>query len=303
MRIRKWIQCAAFMLTVMILFNGGINRVFAMDFIDAGQIGEQYEEAVAYMTEEGVLSGFPDGSFRPFDTLTREQGAKIVVYMLLGEEDADKLTCDRDLYDDVAADRWSAPCIGWCTDRGILNGYGDGKFGPADELTGMQFAKMLLCAFHWEADGRYTGSFWSDAVQEDGMLYGLFAGDEEMCSHAPLQRRQAALMAYNAEHEQRVDFVSAVQETDQNSDEQNTSMSIVEIDPVPAAAERDDESQIVEREPVRIIEKPENNERAKEEEESEPVNNEQNEGENPNDDMSQWSIMPGILDPFEGELD
>ena len=43
----------------------------------------------------------------------------------------------------MAADRWSAACIAWCTERHILDGYGDGNYGPDDELTREQLAAIL----------------------------------------------------------------------------------------------------------------------------------------------------------------
>nr|MCR4577402.1 S-layer homology domain-containing protein [Clostridiales bacterium] len=154
---------------------------------------------VVAMTDNDILAGFPDGSFRPQGTLTREQAAKIVVYMLLGAEQAESLTCGEAPYTDVKATRWSAPYIAWCSDEAILHGYGNGVFGPEDTLTGMQFAKMLMCAFNESSKSRYTGSKWAESVQEDGTRLGLFKGDAGMCSHGQLQRQQAALMAFNAE--------------------------------------------------------------------------------------------------------
>ena len=168
-------------------------------FSDEGQIGTQYVEAVRRMAELGVLNGFPDGSFQPDGTLTREQGAKIVAYIVLGGN-AEELECCAAPFEDVAVYRWSAPCIAWCAGREILLGYGDGRFGPADTLTGDQFAKMLLCALGLAREGNYVGlgDAWSAAVRGDGDACGLYEGDYDMASSLPISRQQAALMAFNA---------------------------------------------------------------------------------------------------------
>lgn len=171
----------------------------AAGYHDSGDVGTAYRDAVARMSEAGVLNGFPDGTFRPAEALTREQGAKLITYMLLGAGAAEALTCDKAPYDDVAANRWSAPSIAWCTDRHILDGYGGGRFGPADQLTGQQFAKMLLCAYGLGENARYVGSSWAANVSADSGKLGLFAGDPAMDSGQPLQRQQAALMAVNAQ--------------------------------------------------------------------------------------------------------
>ena len=169
-------------------------------FTDEKQIGTAYMTAVDMMTSRGVLNGFPDGSFQPQGTLTREQGAKIITYMALGEE-VSRLTCTSAPFDDVKADRWSAPCISWCAERQILLGYGDGRFSPEDTLTGEQFSKMLLCALGLARVGNYVGlgGAWADAVREDGKAAGIYAGDASMGSSAPISREQAALLAYNAQ--------------------------------------------------------------------------------------------------------
>ena len=171
----------------------------AASYPDRTEIGPAYTRAVEHLTDQGILQGYDDGTFRPAVTLTREQGAKIITYLLLGQKDADALTCDKAPYTDVAASRWSAPVIAWCTDRHILDGYGGGTFGPADQLTGRQFAKMLLCAYELGDRARYVGGGWAANVSADGGSLSLFAGDGGMDGDTPLQRQQAALMADNAQ--------------------------------------------------------------------------------------------------------
>ena len=60
------------------------------DFNDSAEITNT--EAVDVMTAIGVFEGTDKGAFNPTGILTREQAAKIVAVMLLGEEDANKLS-------------------------------------------------------------------------------------------------------------------------------------------------------------------------------------------------------------------
>ncbi len=46
-------------------------------------------------------------------------------------------------FDDVPADAGIAPAIRWAASEGIVNGYGDGRFGPDDPVTREQMATML----------------------------------------------------------------------------------------------------------------------------------------------------------------
>ena len=171
----------------------------ALAFSDEEEIDNPYRDAVAAMTERGVLEGFEDGSFRPEESLTREQGAKIITYLCIGREAAEALVCRQAPFDDVAADRWSAPYIAWCVEKGIINGYGNGCFGPTDALTGDHYAKMLLCALGLGREDKtaYTGPDWFKAVREDAEAAGLYDGDPAMASGEPLNRSQAALLSWN----------------------------------------------------------------------------------------------------------
>lgn len=188
------LHCFSVILALMLFIPS-----FAVSFSDSGDIGQAYITAVDEMAVLSVISGFPDGSFQPHGTLTREQGAKITAYMILGDS-IGTLTCTSAPFDDVAADRWSAPCILWCSENKILLGYGGGLYGPSDTLTGDQFAKMLLCAFKLSRNGDYSGlgDDWYRYVRDDGAYCGLYDGDGSMITDKPISRQQAALMAYNA---------------------------------------------------------------------------------------------------------
>lgn len=167
-------------------------------FTDASSIGAVYLEAVKAMAEKGVLNGFEDNSFRPKAYLTREQGAKIVTYLLLGHEEAEALQCEKSPFTDVASERWSAASIAWCAENQILHGMGDGSFRPEETLTGAQFAKMLLCAYGLGEPERYVGDDWLMNISADGDELSIFAGDEKMRDNTPLERQQAALLSVNA---------------------------------------------------------------------------------------------------------
>lgn len=49
-----------------------------LNFTDSSEIAPYAINAVSYMVEKGIISGFSDGSFKPFDGCTRAQAAKIL---------------------------------------------------------------------------------------------------------------------------------------------------------------------------------------------------------------------------------
>ena len=135
----------------------------AKDFTDNSKIN--YEEAVEVMSTLGVVGGYTDGSFNPQGTLTRGAAAKIICNLILGTTTADALTADAAPYKDVATTNVFAPYIAYCAKEGIISGYADGTFRPANTLTGYAFMKMLLGALGLQADKEgYTGPNWSISV-------------------------------------------------------------------------------------------------------------------------------------------
>ena len=46
-------------------------------------------------------------------------------------------------FSDVAPDAWYSEAVAWAAERGIVSGYGNGLFGPGDNITREQLAVML----------------------------------------------------------------------------------------------------------------------------------------------------------------
>ena len=181
---------AAVMLMGMMVVGAG---AASKDFTDASDI--KNVEAVDVMVALGVLEGGDKGDFQPNSILTREQAAKIICYMLLGEEAAEKLATSGAVFTDVAADRWSAPFIGYCVNLGILAGDGNGHFFPEGKLTGAAFAKMLLVALGYDPKiENYTGNSWTINVAADAIEAGI--SPKGLVLTNELSRQDAAQMAF-----------------------------------------------------------------------------------------------------------
>ena len=167
------------------------------DFTDADKIGTAYTEAVGVMTGIGVIKGMGDGTLSPTGNYTRAQAAKIITYMLIGEKAAESLVCTTAPFEDVAANHWAAGYIAFCVEQGIIDGMSATTFEPEGQLTGFQWAKMLLCAVGFGSKGEFVGSSWSLNTAKVAHNVGLFDGDLAGADHVALQRQQAILYAFN----------------------------------------------------------------------------------------------------------
>ena len=169
----------------------------AKDFTDNSKIN--YSEAVDVMSAVKVIDGYADGSFNPSATLTRGAAAKIICNLILGPTAASALVADAAPYKDVAANHPFAGYIAYCQKTGIISGYADGTFKPANSLTGYAFMKMLLGALGYKADVEgYTGPNWSINVAKQAINAGLNKGLKgDFNGVKAVNREEACLYAFN----------------------------------------------------------------------------------------------------------
>ena len=169
----------------------------AKDFTDDSKL--TYKEAVDVVSALKIVDGYKDGSFNPQATLTRGAAAKIICNMILGPTTASALVADAAPYKDVPANHTFAGYIAYCQKEGIISGYADGTFRPANTLTGYAFMKMLLGALGYDSDVEgYTGPNWSIAVAKRALNAGLaddMKGDFNGVK--AVTREEAALFAFN----------------------------------------------------------------------------------------------------------
>lgn len=87
-----------------------------------------YADAINYVQEEGIVSGYPDGTFRPDDEINRAEFTKIVVGSAYTLKDAKP--SGKALFRDVKGTEWFAPYIEKAVDEGIVQGYSSGGDMP-----------------------------------------------------------------------------------------------------------------------------------------------------------------------------
>ncbi len=114
--------------------NGGADCP-SRGFSALGSVGRWYHEAVDYVLEHELMTGYRSGIFGPNDTLSRAQLAQIL-YNREGKPSAVSGSASTSTaFTDVASGAWYGPAVTWAAERGIVSGYGDGRFGPNDNIT------------------------------------------------------------------------------------------------------------------------------------------------------------------------
>lgn len=156
---------------VLSLVLGSFGMAFAAPLSDVA--GEKCEEAVNVLTDLGVVTGYPDGSYKPENIVTRAEMAVIVV-RALGLADYAVGTAK---FSDMAG-HWSNPYVAYATGLGIIDGYPDGTFKPDNTVSYDEAAKMLVAALGYTPDS-LTGTWPANYVVKAkslGILDGIKAG-------------------------------------------------------------------------------------------------------------------------------
>ncbi|MGV2882952.1 S-layer homology domain-containing protein [Paenibacillus taichungensis] len=101
---------------------------------------------ISKLVEQGIITGYADGTFKPSQSVTRAQLAKIMVGALNLKPDASEAT----QFKDVNKDLWYAGYIGALVKSGIAQGTSKESFSPNKSVTREELAVFFVRAFGWE---------------------------------------------------------------------------------------------------------------------------------------------------------
>lgn len=116
-----------------------------------------YYDAVAYVAENGIMSGTDGSCFSPNGTLTRAMLSQILYAM----EDKPAVS-GAATFSDVAAGAWYADAVNWTAAQGIVAGMGENSFAPDAPVTREQLSLILY------GYARYKGYDTSASVSLSG---------------------------------------------------------------------------------------------------------------------------------------
>lgn len=136
--MRKFIYLVVFVL--LFGFSAPITGQ-AAEFSDVSTNYTFYDE-VEYLSNEQIITGFTDGSFKPNNTVTRAQAA-IMIGKALDLNGEPRNTNFKDVTSTVTGSGYIASAV----DRGIISGFTDGTYRPNAPVTRGQMAIFLNRAF------------------------------------------------------------------------------------------------------------------------------------------------------------
>lgn len=104
---------------------------------------KHFAEAVNNLAERTIIGGYPDGTFKPGNSITRGQAAAIIAKIIK----LDMKNIKNPGFKDVSTENGYYNAIAAMAQEGIIGGYSDGRYGPNDPITRGQMASILVKAF------------------------------------------------------------------------------------------------------------------------------------------------------------
>jgi uncharacterized protein YkwD len=126
----------------------------ADSFSDIG--GHLYQAEILRAASLGFIAGPGDGTFRPNNTVTREQAVSIIL-SATGVTD-NQLVGIPNPFRDVPSNRWSASKIAYAANNNIVAGRGPGVFDPTATVTRAELMAMLKNVADTTFAGRTSGA-------------------------------------------------------------------------------------------------------------------------------------------------
>ncbi len=135
-------------MVVRTMYNRSSDKTFdknaAPAFKDVTDKNAWYYDAVQWAAQRGVIAGYGDGTFRPNQSVTREEFAKILYYASGSPSIVNEIVPTHPDFKDVAS--WAKNAMIWCHCRQIIRGVPvDGVLylQPKGVATRAQAARML----------------------------------------------------------------------------------------------------------------------------------------------------------------
>ncbi len=96
-----------------------------------------FYENVKFVVNKGLFKGITENEFYPHSSMTRAM-LVTVLFRLDGSVNVEKIS-----FEDIQEDSWYVIAVSWASKKGVVGGYGNGMFGPNDNITREQLAAVL----------------------------------------------------------------------------------------------------------------------------------------------------------------
>lgn len=147
----------------LVLISLGVTAIFSTPYTASASftdvsIHNKYYDAINYLQENGIINGYSDGTFKPFQTVNRAEFLKIIIEGSNIPLDVNSPTP----FNDVQTDSWYTKYIQKAYSQGWINGYEDGTFKPEQTISKVEALKILGKAQDWQISPTVNEQIFTD---------------------------------------------------------------------------------------------------------------------------------------------
>jgi hypothetical protein len=140
----------------------GESEVMTSDLFDDLSSDSESYKAISFLKENNVIGGYPDGTFRPDDVVSRVEALKFI----LNGNNANLISARELPFPDTSAKEWYSNYVATAYYRQIVDGYPDSTFKPSNTINKPEFLKMLLTAMDADLDENINEDVYADVPKD-----------------------------------------------------------------------------------------------------------------------------------------
>lgn len=167
---------------------------FAEAYTDVTE-SSAYYEAVESLSKLGIVTGYEDGTYKPEETVTRAEMAALIA-RIQGYEETAKANANT-VFTDVPSTYWASGYVAQANGQGIINGYGDGTFGPDDAVKYEEAVKMIMATLGYTPYAMNNGGYPTGYLAA-AQFYGVTKGVSNAVTGTGANRGTIAQLLANA---------------------------------------------------------------------------------------------------------
>ena len=161
---------------------------------------KKHKNSVKALSSLGILSGYPDGTFRPNNNITRAEFT--VIATRLGNS---KIISEASKFNDVPNEFWAKDFINTAYKNKYLKGYGNGLFMPNNNVTYQEALTILVNILGYpnettsrEISEKFYSLTWPNNYIDAAVNLGLLKNISVEDFSKPATRQDVALLTLNA---------------------------------------------------------------------------------------------------------
>ena len=137
-----------------IVVNDEKARVLRLITFPDVKVGYWVDKPISLLAMSNIITGYPDGTFRPEGNITRAEMCTLLMKTL----SAETTRAGASAFKDVAAKHWASAFVARAANLGIVKGYPDGSFRPNGKITRAEGLAMVA-RFDGISEETYANQF------------------------------------------------------------------------------------------------------------------------------------------------